>query len=501
MCKERMKFIQTMDKIMYSLDMKKIIQIILIAIGVSIAARIHQIFLPKSYSSVLDFRYSKDVGKTIRSSSIRLIYLATISIMASLCGVGQDEICIGVGTAAFFNVWPAIVQYHLLSIFNKFDKFRLLFGYICFIIFSVIFSYISTEYILKSLQGKDVFGIVGSNGFEILMSLLLSGLAINAETVLSGLAKFEGKLDIKTFRTDLEILLVQTQLEKSEINLYHYEIKREAENNHISYELLETILVLEKIYRGAWYYKCLEILFCKLGILQKIAIKLDFSIGMGQIKISTAQRLLKQNPYAFIGKMLDPDFSIGLCAKYLQEIVESYKENYWNECENMTIYEYIANEYLGTDDSSELEIVRLYAAILENIDNNKMYSFINEGKILCLEKELSEYIQQCEKISMSQKTYYIYGPTNLSVKIKNSEKSLTYLLKKKHKTKIFILELDNEQIWLHIPVVGGKVGSLIENLKEDFAQHEMEGEFSLPSDLTYDEIRESFFKRAIGSQG
>lgn len=29
----------------------------------------------------------------------------------------------------------------------------------------------------------------------------------------------------------------------------------------------------------------------------------------------------------------------------------------------------------------------------------------------------------------------------------------------------------------------------------------MEGEFSLPSDLTYDEIRESFFKRAIGSQG
>ena len=102
---------------------------------------------------------------------------------------------------------------------------------------------------------------------------------------------------------------------------------------------------------------------------------------------------------------------------------------------------------------------------------------------------------------MSQKTYYIYGPTNLSVKIKNSEKSLTYLLKKKHKTKIFSLELDNEQIWLHIPVVGGKVGSLIENLKEDFAQHEMEGEFSLPSDLTYDEIRESFFKRAIGSQG
>ena len=48
LCKERMKFIQTMDKILYSLDMKKIIQIILIAIGVSIAARIHQIFLPKS---------------------------------------------------------------------------------------------------------------------------------------------------------------------------------------------------------------------------------------------------------------------------------------------------------------------------------------------------------------------------------------------------------------------------------------------------------------------
>ena len=106
-------------------------------------------------------------------------------------------------------------------------------------------------------------------------------------------------------------------------------------------------------------------------------------------------------------------------------------------------------------------------------DNAPMERYFNTLKNECtnlyeFETEKALY-QKVEEFA-----YYIYGPTNLSVKIKNSEKSLTYLLKKKHKTKIFILELDNEQIWLHIPVVGGKVGSLIENLKEDFAQHEME---------------------------
>ena len=207
---------------MYTLELYKLSQIIFIILLVSIAARIHQVSLPKSYSSILDFRYSKDVARTIKSSSIRLGYLSVISMAASIIGIHNEEILIGVGTAAFLNVWPPIMQYRLLFIFeNKAEKNRLLFGYICFICFSILFSYISIEYILKSLQGESVFGVTDSKGFEILISLLFSGLAINAETILSRFAKFEYSLDIETYRTDLEILLVQVEIEEGEMDIYH----------------------------------------------------------------------------------------------------------------------------------------------------------------------------------------------------------------------------------------------------------------------------------------
>lgn len=486
---------------MYILEMNKLIQIIFVVISVTIAARVHQIFLPKSYSSILDFRYSKDLAKTIRSSSIRLVYLAMISMLASVYSVGKEEILLGVGIAAFLNVWPAVVQYHLLSLFNTADKFRLLFGYICFICFSVLFSYISIEYILKSLRGDSVFGIVDSKGFELLISLLLSGLAINVETMLSRFAKFECRLDLKTFRTDLEILLTQAVLEEGEINIYQYEINREAIENHITRELLESILILERIYRGAWYYRCLEILFCKKGFFQKIAVRNDISVGIGQIKISTAQRLLKQNPYAFINKMLDASFGIKLCAKYLKEIVENYEMTFWDNSSDSSIYEYIASEYLSGTDCLDAEIVKLYAAVLEVRDDGNIYILLNERKYPHIEKQLSDYIERCEKVLLDEKNYFVLGPTNLTIKLKNTEKNFAYLRKMEEAANGFFVQELNNRIILNVPVAVGMVHMLIENLKSGFMQHDIEAEISLPDDLTYEVIRKKFFMRAIGPQG
>ncbi len=488
-------------RIMYILEMNKLIQIIFIAISVTIAARVHQIFLPKSYSSILDFRYSKNLAKTIRSSSIRLVYLAMISMLASMYGVGKEEILIGVGIAAFLNVWPAVVQYHLLSFFNTADKVRLLFGYICFICFSILFSYISIEYIFKSLQGDSVFGIGDSKGFELLISLLLSGLAINVESVLSRFAEFECRLDLKTYRTDLEILLTQTELEESEINIYQFEIDQEARENHITRELLETILILERIYRGAWYYRGLEILLCKIGFFKRVAIRYDISVGVGQIKISTAKRLVKQNPYAFIDKMLDASFGIKLCAKYLKEIVEDYEMTFWNDSIDKSIYEYIASEYLSGTDCLEAEIVRLYAAVLEVRDKSEIYILINERKNPHIEKQLSDYIKRCEIISLDEKNYYILEPANLTIKLKNTEKNFTYLRKMEQAASGFFVQELKNRIILNVPVTGGGVHMLIENLRAGFMQHDIEAEISLPDDLTYEVIRKKFHMRAMGPQG
>lgn len=77
---------------MLTLTFNNIINCIIVAFVMNIAARLHQIFLPRSYSSILDFRYSGDVARTIRSSSIRLIYVALISIGFYMPGLSAKEI-------------------------------------------------------------------------------------------------------------------------------------------------------------------------------------------------------------------------------------------------------------------------------------------------------------------------------------------------------------------------------------------------------------------------
>lgn len=128
---------------MLTLTFQTIINCILVAFVMNIAARLHQIFLPRSYSSILDFRYSGDAAKTIRSSSIRLIYVALISIGFYMLGIPSEEIYFGVFVSAFLNVWLAVVQYKLITFTASADKLKLLLGYGAFVIFSVLFSYIS----------------------------------------------------------------------------------------------------------------------------------------------------------------------------------------------------------------------------------------------------------------------------------------------------------------------------------------------------------------------
>lgn len=64
----------------------------------------------------------------------------------------------------------------------------------------------------------------------------------------------------------------------------------------------------------------------------------------------------------------------------------------------------------------------------------------------------------------------------------------------------FVQELKN-RIILNVPVTGGGVHMLIENLRAGFMQHDIEAEISLPDDLTYEVIRKKFHMRAMGPQG
>ena len=357
---------------MYIVTFKTIINCIIISMAVNIAARLHQIFLPRSYSSILDFRYNGDASKTIRSSSIRLIYIALISIFFYLIGFQEFEIYCGMFISAFLNVWPAIVQYRLITIKASWEKIRLLFGYSLFVVFTTLFSYISLNIIYRSLIGDFSFGPFDSKGFDILFALFIAACSCSMETILSKFALLSKGIDIESFRIDKEILVNRIIIEEDIIDAYSYEIEQCASENNVPKELLKTLIILEYIHRGQWYIRVIEWIICRLRFSYPLAIKKDLSLGIAQIKISTAKDLLEETPYSFIRYMTDPLFSIKLCGKYIRKIIDDYTDYF----ETDNIYDYIASTYLSGTNNNDSEIVKLYSIVLESFDNRKIISFL-----------------------------------------------------------------------------------------------------------------------------
>lgn len=83
----------------------------------------------------------------------------------------------------------------------------------------------------------------------------------------------------------------------------------------------------------------------------RIAIKKNISVGVAQIRISTAAEVLKENPFIFIKKICNDKLNIEICARLLKNIINKYEEmektdSYYCE-EYEDIYDYIACEYLG----------------------------------------------------------------------------------------------------------------------------------------------------------
>ena len=101
-----------------------------------ICASAHRLMLPRMYMSLLVFRYTANPGKTMKSTAIRIIYISFSSIMLrKLCGFGEKNIYIGIFIACFFNIWPAIIQYHLIQFWKSIERVKLLLGYTVYCIF------------------------------------------------------------------------------------------------------------------------------------------------------------------------------------------------------------------------------------------------------------------------------------------------------------------------------------------------------------------------------
>jgi len=95
----------------------------------------------------------------------------------------------------------------------------------------------------------------------------------------------------------------------------------ECSNLHeINPKLLYGVLLIEYVNRGNWRTRTIESVLVKYFI--HTAVKLDMSIGIGQIRISTAKQFLTDVDSPNMGrKLLEDKFSIEVCARILSHYI------------------------------------------------------------------------------------------------------------------------------------------------------------------------------------
>ena len=342
--------------------------ILLTALIFSGLAIVHKVLLPGMYSAYLVFKTEENAQKTARSTLIRTLYIFVISIVLHcFFGFSTKQICCGIGLACFLNVWPAIIQYKVLKINSK-QKLIQLLGYVSFIALSVLVVYVTIEICLPILIGVDKWEIHDNKVIELLMSICMIILSIPVEVFIAKLTSLVVVLDLDTFHEEVEILENQLTIPNRVVERNKYIINDIAKENNISYELLAYIIRFEDLYRGALINKILENLVVKFD--KNRAIKKDYSIGICQIKISTAQKVLRDTPFNFIDNLMKEDYNIDLCGKYLKSLINEYnigKETNDYLVEDFEdVYEYIAVQYLGGIQSDKSMTVLLYSAVLRS---------------------------------------------------------------------------------------------------------------------------------------
>lgn len=346
-----------------------LIPILISCLVFSLLAMAHRILLPNKYSAFLQFEEEEDVSRTIQSTSIRVIYLIMGTCFLNLAlGFSEKQIDIGVLVACFLNVWPAIIQNQLLKLHKNKTEWLILAGYLLFIVTSLFIGMFTVRLFIPLLQGDITVYWLDNQAITILVSLLLISFPITLEAILAKFTRIVVVQTIDTFLEEVYILEHQLNMKCSLVEKNKFLIDKVARENDINVILLETILRLEIFYRGRLYNRVLEKIICRY--FSWIAIKKDITVGIAQIKISTAEKVLRESSQSFIKKICDDTLNIEICAKLLKNLINQYgdmiERNSYNCGNYKDIYDYIACEYLGSFAWKKDKVSLIYSSVLRS---------------------------------------------------------------------------------------------------------------------------------------
>ena len=403
-----------------------IVPIIVTAVVFSVMAVAHRILIPSKYSAFLQFKEEEDSKKTAQSTTIRILYLIIGTFLLSeIFSFSDKQISIGLFISNFLNVWPAIVQHQLLKLRNARTEWLLLLGYICFVLFSGLVEKITFYMLIPILKGEQQIYWLENQAISIIASLLFIAVPIPIETLLAKLTHITVVQTIDTFHEEIYILEKQLNIKSPYIEKNKYAIDDSAKQNDIPVELLKTILKLEIFYRYRSYNRITEFIICKF--FKKIAVKKDISVGLAQIKVSTASQVLRLRPESFISSLINDQMNISVCGKYLRSLIDEYNyrmatEPYQIEDRYIDVFDYIACKYLGGIAETKEKTVLVYSALLRSIlsnvpliylgsDGRNNYNIIiwddREEKISY--KEFIDLSEQLKSYGILKREIYVYG--------------------------------------------------------------------------------------------
>lgn len=281
--------------------------IFIVSICFSWFAMIHRTVLPSKYSSVLQME--EDEKKTLQSTVIRILYLMLGTMFFhELLGFSKMQIACGIFLTSFLNVWPAIVQHRLLKLFKDKMKWMLLLRYVLFVLISVLISILTIDKIFPLLRGEESIYFFDNQGVSLLFWLFTMVIPVSAEQLIVKYCKVIAPVTIDSFREELYIM--QWQLKSYDLfdKKNRYLINEAARQYDLSLGWINTILKLERHYRGNMANQMLEYILCRY--FPNRAIEKDISVGPAQIKISTAQKVEKEEPEVLTQKLVKNKDSI-----------------------------------------------------------------------------------------------------------------------------------------------------------------------------------------------
>ena len=167
----------------------------------------HRILVPTKYSSFLQFKQNEDEQKTAQSTLIRILYLiAGTIVLAEILDFTETQIAIGIFISCFINIWPAIVENHLLKVTNSKEEWLLLLGYICFVFFSIGVGILTLRLFLPILYGNEHIYWLDNQAISPFLALITMAIPIPVESCIAKFSHVAIVQKIDTFfRRDLYI--------------------------------------------------------------------------------------------------------------------------------------------------------------------------------------------------------------------------------------------------------------------------------------------------------